>query len=80
VSQRLERLEQVGLIERTVQAGDRRSIDVRLAAAGLQALDELIEEYVVHEEHLLAALTAKERSQLAALLVRLHGSITSTDD
>lgn len=80
VSQRLERLEQAGLIERTTGAEDRRSISVRLTAAGVGALDELIQEYMAHEERLLSALTREERDQLAALLVRLHASITSIDD
>ena len=77
VSQRLERLEQSGLIDRTTNAEDRRSVSVRLTTAGLRALDELMTEYMRHEERLLDGLAARERGQLAALLLRLNASIAS---
>lgn len=79
VSQRLDRLEQLGLVERTTNTEDRRSVSVTLTAAGLRALDDLIGEYMLHEEQLLAGWSAEERAQLATLLVRLHESICSTD-
>ena len=80
VSQRLERLEQAGFVERTTNTEDRRSVAVRLTDAGRRALDELIHEYMAHEDQLLAALSADERTQLAVLLGRLHTSITAVDD
>lgn len=78
VSQRLDRLEQLGLVERTTSTSDRRSVTVTLTAAGIRALDDLIGDYMSNEEQLLSALPAEERAQLATLLVRLHGSICST--
>ena len=80
VSQRMERLEQAGLVERTVNAQDRRSISVRLTRAGLDALDDLIEDYIAHEEQLLGGLTTDERTQLAALLALLNASIASVHE
>jgi len=79
VSQRLERLEQVGLIERQNDVQDRRVVYVRLTDKGLRALDALIDEYMDHEERLLAGLTQRERDQLARLLLRLNASIAESD-
>jgi DNA-binding MarR family transcriptional regulator len=80
VSQRLERLEQAAFVERTTNTEDRRSVAVRLTDTGRRALDELIHEYMAHEDQLLGALSADERTQLAVLLGRLHTSITAVDD
>jgi DNA-binding MarR family transcriptional regulator len=80
VSQRLERLEQAGFVERTTNTEDRRSVAVRLTDTGRRALDGLIHEYMAHEDQLLGALSADERTQLAVLLGRLHTSITAVDD
>ena len=77
VSQRLDRLEQSGLVERTVNRDDRRVVYVRLTTAGLKALDALIEEYMAHEERLLAGVPANDRRRLAALLLRLEDSIAA---
>jgi DNA-binding MarR family transcriptional regulator len=79
VSQRLDRLEQAGLVERSVNTEDRRVIYVRLTERGLATLDALIDEYMAHEEELLHGLGARDRDQLATLLLRLESSILSAD-
>ena len=76
VSQRLERLERQGLVERTVSAADRRVVDVHLTAAGLVTLDRLIDEYMAHEEHMLNGFSERQIAQLGRLLARLDASIT----
>ncbi len=78
VSQRLERLEQAGLVERTVGTGDRRVIHVRLTDLGLKTLDSLMTRYMAHEEELLRGMPVHDRAQLARLLLQLEGSILST--
>jgi DNA-binding MarR family transcriptional regulator len=79
VSQRLERLEQSGLVERSVNTEDRRVIYVRLTDAGLKTLNAFMSEYMEHEERLLHGVSARDRDQLAKLLLRLEASILSAD-
>jgi DNA-binding MarR family transcriptional regulator len=78
VSQRLERLEREGLVERRVSVADRRVVDVHLTDEGLAILDRLIDEYMAHEEQMLSGLTPRQAAQLGQLLVRLDASITTS--
>src|SRR5262249_19645770 len=62
ISQRLERMERDALIERTVNQQDRRVVLVQLTDKGFRVTDELIGDYMVHEESLLHRLSGEERS------------------
>jgi DNA-binding MarR family transcriptional regulator len=79
ISQRLDQLEQSGLVERAVIADDRRRVSVRLTRAGRKVLDDLIGDYMEHEEALLHRLSVRDRTQLADLLVRLNASISTAE-
>jgi DNA-binding MarR family transcriptional regulator len=79
VSQRLDRLEQAGLVDRSVNTDDRRVIYVRLTKRGLATLDALITEYMAHEDALLHGLGTREREQLAKLLLKLERSVLTSD-
>jgi len=68
---RLDRLESAGLIERLPDSADRRSIRVRLTAAGRQRVDAALDDLLESERHLLAALAPAERDHLATLLKAL---------
>jgi DNA-binding MarR family transcriptional regulator len=76
VSQRLDRLEQEGLVRRTIDRDDRRVIWVQLTATGVKRLDDLMVEYMAHEEAMLAALSDADRKTLARLLAKLGRSVT----
>jgi DNA-binding MarR family transcriptional regulator len=79
VSQRLERLEQAGLIERSTRPEDRRVVSVRLTDDGRRLLDTLMDEYMAHEEQLLYGLSERDRATLSRLLIKLDQSITATE-
>jgi DNA-binding MarR family transcriptional regulator len=79
VSQRLERLEREGLVERRVSVEDRRVVMVHLTDAGLATLDRLIDEYMAHEEEMLRGLSERQIVQLGRLLARLDASISAAD-
>lgn len=68
---RLDRLESAGLIARLPDSADRRSIRVRLTAAGRQRVDAALDDLLASERHLLAALAPAERDHLATLLKAL---------
>lgn len=70
VSKRVQRLEDAGLVGRTVDERDARGRRVRLTPAGLEVVDRALEAHVANEHRLVAGLTADERRQLAGLLRR----------
>ena len=71
ITQRLDRLEEKGLITRERSADDGRAVVVTLTAAGRAALDAALPDHLETERRLLDGLPAADRDQLAALLRRL---------
>lgn len=65
---RLDRLESAGLIERTRDVDDRRGVRVQLTAAGQQRVDSALTDLLERERRLLAGLTPTEQASLATLL------------
>jgi DNA-binding MarR family transcriptional regulator len=70
ITQRLDRLEDRGLITRTRSASDGRAVVVTLTAAGRAALDAALPDHLETERGLLAGLSDDDRAQLAGLLRR----------
>jgi DNA-binding MarR family transcriptional regulator len=68
ITQRLDRLEEKGLITRGRSEADGRAVVVTLTEAGRRALDTALPDHLATEREMLAGLTAAERDQLAALL------------
>ena len=68
MTNRVDRLAARGLVERLPDPSDRRGVLVRLTASGKATVDAAFESLVERERDLLAALPAKDRKQLAALL------------
>ena len=75
ITQRLDRLEQKGLITRERSEADGRAVVVTLTDAGWKALEEALPDHLDTERRLLAGLSAPERDQLADLLRRLLVSL-----
>ena len=71
ITQRLDRLEEKGLITRGRSDADGRAVVVSLTEAGRQALDAALPDHLETERQLLDGLPADDRKQLAALLRRL---------
>lgn len=75
ISLRLNRLEDAGLVERTREKSDRRSVHVRLTAKGQKLISEVAQVHFAKEEEMIAGLTAEETDDLAELLRKLGGSV-----
>jgi DNA-binding MarR family transcriptional regulator len=75
MTNRLDRLEQSGLIMRGPHPRDRRGIVVQLTAKGLALIDEALAAHVANEHQILAGLTQAEREMLAHLLGKLIESV-----
>ena len=71
MTNRLDRLEKHGLIERMMDPNDRRALRIGLSKKGFELADEMIASHVKTEERMLSALTKAERSKLRALLVKI---------
>lgn len=71
MTNRLDRLERAGLIERRKNPGDRRSTLVALTSQGFALIDGLMTAHVANERRALATLSEAEQRQLDALLGKL---------
>ncbi|MBM7806717.1 DNA-binding MarR family transcriptional regulator [Geodermatophilus bullaregiensis] len=70
ITQRLDRLEERGLITRTRSQSDGRAVVVTLTAAGRAALDAALPDHLETERGLLAGLSDDDQLRLADLLRR----------
>lgn len=71
MTNRLDRLEKRGLIERLADPDDRRSLRIALTDAGFALADKAVESHVETEARLIAGLNDAEQAQLRALLARI---------
>jgi len=71
MTNRIDRLGERGLVERSPDPHDRRGVLVGLTAAGKRSVDGAFESLLDSESELLTELTAAERRDLAGLLKRL---------
>jgi len=71
MTNRLDRLEAMGLVESLPDPTDRRGRLVALTDRGLDLVDTAVGDHLENEQRLLEALDAGEREQLARLLRKL---------
>lgn len=67
VTNRIDRLEERGLVQRT-RTSDRRKVVVRLTEQGLDLVDEVVHAHLATEREVLAALSPRQQRELAGLL------------
>lgn len=70
MTNRLDRLEKAGYIERLPNPEDRRSKLVKLSPEGKALIDEMMPAHVSNEEKALEGLSREERQQLNQLMSR----------
>lgn len=75
LTQRIDRLERAGLVERTKSPGDRRIVYIELTAAGRSLIDTVLQRHFEEQNNFLAGLTRNEQRQLGQLLSRLEISL-----
>jgi DNA-binding MarR family transcriptional regulator len=71
MTNRLDRLEAMGLVKREPDPADRRGRLVVLTDRGRELVEAAVVDHLANEEQLLAALDPTEREQLARLLRKL---------
>ena len=68
MTNRIDKLERNGLVERLPSPSDRRGVLVRLTSNGQRRVDAALQSLLAHERDLLANLPQPDRDQLAKLL------------
>lgn len=76
MTNRLDRLEEAGLIRRARRPGDRRGVLVSLTDKGFELIEAAIEAHVANQQAILSGLTRKEQEALAGLLEKLLATLT----
>ena len=76
MTNRVDRLEARGLVARRPDPADRRGVLVRLTDDGRARVDRALDELMVHERELLAALPRADRDAIAASLGALLASFS----
>ena len=71
MTNRVDRLEDRGLVERLPDPADRRGVRVRLTAEGRQRVDAALADLLERERDLLRSLPRADQQTLSALLRRL---------
>jgi DNA-binding MarR family transcriptional regulator len=80
MTNRVDRLERNGFVERRPDPGDRRGVLVRLSPAGRDIVDAAMADLIEQEKSLLSELSPAERTQLATLLRRMLVPLESRGD
>jgi len=71
MTNRIDRLEERGLVRRRPDLTDARSVRVQLTAAGRRRVDAALKDLVAREHAILGSLDEAERASLAGLLRRV---------
>ncbi len=71
MTNRIDRLEERGLVQRRPDPNDRRGVHVKLTAQGKQRGDAALADLLDRERELLAGLSPKQQDALSALLRQL---------
>jgi DNA-binding MarR family transcriptional regulator len=77
MTNRLDRLERKGLVERVRHPTDRRSMEVQLTEKGRKLADEAVTLHVENEERMLEPLSERERATLDRLTRRLLAHLSA---
>jgi DNA-binding MarR family transcriptional regulator len=80
MTNRIDRLEEAGLVSRRPDLEDRRGTLVRLTQKGKALIDSAAANHVANEERLLSGLSAREQMQLTELLRKLLLSLGDAGD
>jgi DNA-binding MarR family transcriptional regulator len=78
MTNRIDRLEKAGLVERRKNPHDRRGTLVTLTESGLALINPLMELHVANEQCILQCLSEVEQQQLNDLLAKLISALPTT--
>jgi DNA-binding MarR family transcriptional regulator len=79
MTNRIDRLEAKGLVQRSPGADDRRSVRVQLTPRAHELIDGFFADHIANEARLFTGLTTGEREQLTTLLRTTLHALGDTD-
>lgn len=79
ITNRIDRLEARGLVERVRDTEDRRSVRVGLTEQGRALVDGVVQDHLENERRMVAGLDERQRETLDALLRALLESLGDTE-
>lgn len=79
MTNRLDRLEKAGFVERSPDPNDRRGVRVFLTTVGRELVDQVIEARFAEADHIEGYLTTEESETLATLLKKLEQGLEGAD-
>lgn len=74
MTNRIDRLEKAGLVERRPNPKDGRGTLVALSPKGFTLINQAVTDHVANQHVIVGGLTDKEQAQLSALLAKLLAS------
>ncbi|KJS54074.1 MarR family winged helix-turn-helix transcriptional regulator [Streptomyces rubellomurinus] len=80
MTSRIDRLESAGLVERSTDPADRRSVRIALTAAGRALVDAAFTDHAANETALLSGLSGEERATLDGLLRKLLADVEGAEN
>ena len=80
MTNRVDRLEQKGLIQREPNPEDRRGVYVALTSKGRELIDKLVAERLKEAHKRVSVLSAKERKQLETLLTHFLSALQDKEE
>jgi len=80
MTNRVDRLEQKGLIQREPNPEDRRGVLVALTSKGRELIDQLVAERLQEAHERVSVLSAMERRQLETLLTQFLGALQDKEE
>jgi len=75
MTNRIDRLEKAGFVERQPHPSDKRGTLVALTGQGLALIERAITAHVANQQEVVSVLNLKEQEQLCALLAKLAKSV-----
>ncbi|WP_199545712.1 MarR family winged helix-turn-helix transcriptional regulator [Streptomyces sp. N35] len=78
ITNRIDRMEAKGLVERVRDTGDRRAVKIRLTERGHEVTRTFMKEHLANEARILADFGREESGQLAAGLRKLLETLGDT--
>ncbi|WTZ38654.1 MarR family transcriptional regulator [Streptomyces sp. NBC_01390] len=78
ITNRIDRMEAKGLVERVRDTGDRRTVKIRLTERGHDVTRTFMKEHLANEARLLADFDREECEELAAKLRKLLVALGDT--
>lgn len=75
LTQRIDRLEQSGLVRRVRNPDDRRVVHIELTTEGRSLIDTVLQRHFAEQNGFLAGLTRNDQKQLSGLLSKLEVSL-----